>query len=36
MIKQLIEKIKQTGAPVVVGLDPKLAFIPEQDRKSVV
>ncbi|BAK46487.1 hypothetical protein CXIVA_05200 [Clostridium sp. SY8519] len=34
MIKQLIEKIKQTGAPVVVGLDPKLAFIPEQIQKK--
>lgn len=29
MIDQLIEKIRKTGAPIVVGLDPQLAFIPE-------
>ncbi len=29
MIGKLIKKIKETGAPICVGLDPKLAFIPE-------
>ena len=28
MIDKLVEKIKKTNAPIVVGLDPKLAFIP--------
>ena len=28
MIQKLNEKIKKTGAPIVVGLDPKLSFIP--------
>ena len=30
MIQKLIEKIKKTGAPIVVGLDPMLGYIPEQ------
>ncbi len=30
MIDLLIEKIQKTGAPIVVGLDPMLKFIPEQ------
>ena len=30
MINQLIDKIKKTGAPIVVGLDPMMKFIPEQ------
>ena len=29
MISRLVEKIKKTDAPIVVGLDPKLDFIPE-------
>ena len=29
MIDTLVDKIKKTGAPIVVGLDPKLSFIPE-------
>lgn len=29
MIDSLVEKIKKTGAPIVVGLDPMLKFIPE-------
>ncbi len=29
MIDQLVEKIKKTKAPVVVGLDPMLSYIPE-------
>ena len=31
-MNQLIEKIKQTGNPTVVGLDPKLEYIPEDIR----
>lgn len=30
MIQKLNQKIKQTGAPIVVGLDPMLSYIPEQ------
>lgn len=30
MISKLITKIKQTNAPIVVGLDPMLSYIPEQ------
>lgn len=33
MINRLIEKIKETGAPVVVGLDPMLDYVPKQVRK---
>ena len=29
MINKLVEKIKKTGAPIVVGLDPMLKYIPE-------
>lgn len=29
MIEKLIEKIKKTNAPIVVGLDPMLSYIPE-------
>lgn len=29
MINKLVEKIKKTGAPVVVGLDPMLSYVPE-------
>lgn len=29
MINELIRKIRKTGAPVVVGLDPMLSYIPE-------
>ena len=28
MIGKLIARIKETGAPIVVGLDPQLKFIP--------
>ncbi len=34
MIDMLIEKIKMTGAPVVVGLDPMLSYVPEHIRKK--
>ena len=30
MINKLVEKIKQTKAPIVVGLDPMLSSVPEQ------
>lgn len=30
MINRLIQKIRQTGAPIVAGLDPMLSYIPEQ------
>ena len=30
MISKLIEKIEKTGAPVCVGLDPNLSFVPDQ------
>ncbi len=30
MIQKLIEKIKKTNAPIVVGLDPNLKFIPKK------
>ncbi len=34
MIQKLISKIEKTGAPIVVGLDPKLAFVPEHIQKK--
>lgn len=34
MINQLVKNIKKTGAPVVVGLDPMLNYIPEQVQKK--
>ena len=34
MIKQLVANIKQTGAPIVVGLDPMLNYIPEQVQQK--
>ena len=30
MIQKLINSIEKTKAPIVVGLDPKLAFIPKR------
>jgi orotidine-5'-phosphate decarboxylase len=33
MINKLVEKIKLTGAPIVVGLDPMLNYIPEHLKK---
>ena len=33
MINKLVEKIKQTNAPIVVGLDPMMGFIPEHITK---
>lgn len=34
MIQKLINKIKQTNAPIVVGLDPMMKFIPSQIQKA--
>lgn len=34
MINTLIEKIKKTNAPIVVGLDPMLNYIPEHIQKK--
>ncbi|MBR6626641.1 MAG: orotidine-5'-phosphate decarboxylase [Lachnospiraceae bacterium] len=34
MINKLITKIKETGAPIVVGLDPMMKFVPEHIRKA--
>lgn len=33
MINKLVDKIKKTNAPVVVGLDPMLKYIPEHIKK---
>ena len=29
MINKLTDKIKKTGAPIVVGLDPMLSYVPD-------
>ncbi len=34
MINKLVEKIQKTGAPIVVGLDPMMKFIPEHITKA--
>ena len=34
MIDRLVEKIQKTHAPIVVGLDPMLGYIPEQITKK--
>ncbi len=34
MINKLVEKIQQTGAPIVVGLDPMLAYVPEHIQQA--
>ena len=34
MIDKLIEKIKKTGAPIVVGLDPMMKFVPEHIKEA--
>ena len=36
MINQLIANIKKTGAPIVVGLDPMLKYIPEHIQKEAL
>ena len=35
MINKLISNIKKTKAPIVVGLDPMLGYIPEHVKKAV-
>lgn len=34
MINQLVANIKRTGAPIVVGLDPMLSYVPEHVQKK--
>ena len=34
MINKLVENIKKTNAPIVVGLDPMLNYIPEHVQKK--
>lgn len=34
MINKLVEKIKKTNAPIVVGLDPMLNYVPEHVQKA--
>lgn len=34
MINKLVNKIKATGAPIVVGLDPMMKFVPEHIQKN--
>ena len=34
MINKLIAKIRKTNAPIVVGLDPMLNYVPEHIRKA--
>lgn len=33
MINKLVDKIKETNAPIVVGLDPMLSYVPEHIQK---
>lgn len=34
MINKLVDKIKKTGAPIVVGLDPTMKFVPEHIKQA--
>jgi orotidine-5'-phosphate decarboxylase len=34
MINRLIQKIKETNAPIVVGLDPMMKYVPEHIKKA--
>lgn len=34
MINELVKKIQKTNAPIVVGLDPMLSYVPEQIKKK--
>lgn len=36
MINKLVERIKKTEAPIVVGLDPAMKFVPEQIQKKAI
>ena len=35
MIDQLVAGIKKTEAPIVVGLDPQMKFIPDEVKNPV-
>ena len=34
MITKLISKIRKTNAPIVVGLDPMMKYVPEHIKKA--
>ena len=34
MINKLVDKIRKTNAPIVVGLDPMLSYVPEHIQKA--
>ena len=34
MINQLVKKIEELKAPIVVGLDPMLDYVPEQIKEK--
>ena len=34
MINKLVNNIKKTGAPIVVGLDPMLKYVPQHIQKE--
>ena len=34
MINQLVKNIKKLDAPIVVGLDPMLSYVPEHIQKA--
>ena len=34
MINKLVEEIKKKNAPIVVGLDPMLNYVPQQIQKA--
>lgn len=36
MINKLVQKIQQTNAPIVVGLDPMMNYIPEQVQQKAL
>ena len=36
MINKLVENIKKTGAPIVVGLDPMLNYIPKHVQEKAL
>ena len=36
MIQKLTDKIQKTNAPIVVGLDPMMKFIPESIKKNII
>ena len=34
-LNKLVDKIKKTNAPIVVGLDPMLSYVPEHITKKI-